>query len=83
MLDYLFEPSTSRRELDRWSIELAIFESETKQIWEWKKTLNVDDNVDAQDDTFKWLKSTIISIYEETNGDRVYPMAVIGLRVYT
>jgi hypothetical protein len=32
----MYEPSTSRRELDRWSIELAPYESETKQIWEWK-----------------------------------------------
>jgi hypothetical protein len=69
--------------LDRWSIELAPPQSETKAIWEWKQTLKKDDLVDAQDDTYKWLKATIIQIYEATEGDRVFPMAVIGLRVYT
>ena len=82
-LQYLLEPASSDRMLDRWSIELAPFESETKAIWEWKRTLNKDDLVDAQDDTYKWLKATIIQIYEATEGDRVFPMAVIGLRVYT
>ena len=82
-LQYLLEPTSSDRMLDRWSIELAPFESETKAIWEWKQTLKKDDLVDAQDDTYKWLKATIIQIYEATEGDRVFPMAVIGLRVYT
>ena len=82
-LQYLMEPASSDRVLDRWSIELAAFESETKAIWEWKETLKADEPVDAQDDTHKWLAATIMQIYEATEGDRVFPMAVIGLRVYT
>ena len=46
-LDYLYEPSYKNRQLNRWSIELAPFESKTKQIWEWKKTLDIGNNVDA------------------------------------
>ena len=82
-LEYLLEPSSSDRSLDRWSIELAPFESETKAIWEWKKTIKQDDQVDAQDDTYKWLKATIVNIYEVTEGERVFPMAKVGLRIYT
>lgn len=50
------------RVVDRWSIEIAPFESKTKEIWEWKAGLKVDDQVDAQDDACKWVKATIISI---------------------
>lgn len=46
-INYLLEPKTSDRKLDIWSNELAPFESETKEIWEWKATLKVDDLVDC------------------------------------
>lgn len=58
----MLEPVASDRALDRWSVELAPYESETKAIWEWKATLQEDDQVDAQDDTYKWLKATLVKI---------------------
>lgn len=83
---YLIFPTETKdadRPLDRWSVEIAPFESKTAEIWEWKKTIKVDDELDAQDDTCKWLKATIISIKEEVEDDgRTYPMACVGMRVY-
>jgi hypothetical protein len=81
-LEYLTEPKEADRSLDRWSVEIAPFESKTKEIYEWKKTLRVDDQVDVQDDTFKWLKATIIKLEEEEEDGRVIPMARVGLRIY-
>ena len=81
-LEYLTEPKEADRSLDRWSVEIAPFESKTKEIYEWKKTLKVDDQVDVQDDTFKWLKATIIKLEEEEEDGRVIPMALVGLRIY-
>ena len=49
MLKFLYEPQSSDRMIDRWSNELAPFESETKDIWEYKASLKVDDLIDAQD----------------------------------
>ena len=51
-INYLLEPSTSDRKLEIWSNELAPFESESKEIWNWKTTLKIDDLVDCQDDTY-------------------------------
>lgn len=82
-LVYPMETKDADRPLDRWSVEIAPFESKTKEIWEWKKTIKVDDELDAQDDTCKWLKATIISIKDEVEGDgRVFPLACVGMRVY-
>jgi hypothetical protein len=47
--------------IDRWSVEIAPFESKTKEIWEWKSTLKVGSLVDASDKT-SWNKSTILDI---------------------
>ena len=80
---YPTETKDADRPLDRWSVEIAPFESKTKEIWEWKKTIKVDDELDAQDDTCKWLKATIISIKEESEGEgRTFPLARVGMRVY-
>lgn len=83
---YLFFPTETKdadHTIDRWSVEIAPFESKTKEIWKWKETIKVDDELDAQDDTFKWLKATIISIKEEVGDDgRTFLLARVGMRVY-
>ena len=33
-------------------------------------------------DTGKWLNSTVIKIYEQKEGERTYPMTLIGFRVH-
>lgn len=81
-LTFTMEPSSSDRMIDRWSVELAKFESKTKDIWEFKKTITVDMQLDAQDDTFKWMKSTIIALYEKEEKGKIIPMAKVGLRIY-
>lgn len=81
-LTFELEPVLSNRTLDRWSNELAIAETETKQIWQWKATLKENDLVDALDDTYTWRQSTLIRLYEEKEGDKVIPMALVGLRIY-
>ena len=82
-LEYELEPKEADRTLDRWSVELAPFETKTKDIWEWKATLKQDDQIDVQDDTFKWLKATIITLGDETRDGRSVPTALVGLRIYT
>ena len=81
-LNYILDQKMANRKLARWSNELAQFESETKDIWEWKATLKEGDLIDAQDDTYHWRQSTIVKIYEINEGEKVIPMCVVGLRVY-
>ena len=81
-IKYTMEPSDSDRWLDRWSVEIAPFETKTKELWEWKKTIKVDDQLDVQDDSFKWAKATILSIFEVGEDDRSYPMADVAMRIY-
>lgn len=47
--------------MDRWSIEIAVFESKTKELWEWKDTVKVGMLVDANDKSV-WNKSTILDM---------------------
>jgi hypothetical protein len=81
-LEYPMEPREADRTLERWSAELAQPDTKSKEPWEWKSTLKVDDQIDAMDDTFKWLKATIISIEEVDDQGRAFPMATVGMRVY-
>ena len=50
--------------MDRWSVEIAPFESKTKEIWEWKDTVKINMMVDANDNSV-WNKSTILDIKEQ------------------
>jgi len=81
-LEYPTELSEVDRFVDRWSVELAPFESRTKDTWEWKKTIKVDDQVDAQDDACKWVKATIIAIEDTEQQGRTVLTALVGMRVY-
>ena len=49
-------------------------------IWKWKKSLKIDENVDALNETCIWKETTIIKIYEERDGDKIYPMTIIGFK---
>lgn len=81
-LEYPMEPREADRALDRWSVELAQFETKTQESWAWKSTLKVDDQIDALDDCGKWLKATIVSIEEVDDKGRQLPMATVGMRIY-
>jgi hypothetical protein len=35
------------------------------------------------DDTFKWLKGTIIKMYDVVEDGKTFPVAVVGMRIYT
>jgi hypothetical protein len=50
--------------MDRWSVEIAPFESKTKDNWEWRKTITVNQVVDSHDKSV-WNKSTILDIKEQ------------------
>ena len=63
-------------------MELAPFETKTKEIWEWKRTIKLDDQVDVQDDTFKWLKATVIAMGDQVDEGRTIPTVLVGLRIY-
>ena len=81
-LEWLMEPREHDRALDRWSVEIAPFETKTKEIWEWKRTIKLDDQVDVQDDTFKWLKATVIAMGDQVEEARTVPTVLVGLRIY-
>jgi hypothetical protein len=61
---------------------MAQFESETKEIWEYKAALKIDDLIDAQDDTHNWRPSTVIGIYKTEDDGKDIPMVRVGLRIY-
>lgn len=68
--------------MDRWSIEIALFESKTKELWEWKQTVAINMMVDANDKSV-WNKSTILDIKDQqVTADRTVKMAYVGYRVY-
>ncbi len=63
-------------------MELAQFETKTKELFEWKKTVAVGTLVDANDKT-TWNKSTVLDVKEQLVAPgRTAKMAFIGYRVY-
>ena len=62
-LEFIYDTKTTDKYSDRWSVEIAQFESKTKELWEWKQTLQAGMMVDANDKTV-WNKSTILEIKE-------------------
>jgi len=81
-LEYPTEARDADRALDRWSVEIAPFESRTRETWEWRKTLKAEAQLDALDDSFKWLKATIVAIEDVDDQGRVVPTATVGMRIY-
>lgn len=81
-LEFIFDTKTADRYLDRWSVEIAQFETKTKELFEWKKTVQVGSLLDANDKT-TWNKSTVLDIKEQAVAPgRTALMAYIGYRVY-
>lgn len=81
-LEFLYDVKTADRYIDRWSLEIAQFESKTKETFEWRKTLEVNSLVDAHDKSV-WNKSTILEIKEQQISEtRSVKLANIGFRVY-
>lgn len=76
------EPRSSNTVLDRWSNELAPFESQTKEDWKWKATLKAGDLIDGMDDCCNWYKSFIREIKDEEDDGKVFPVAKVGFRYY-
>jgi ubiquitin carboxyl-terminal hydrolase 34 len=63
------------------SLELAPYESKTKESYAWKSELKVGDLVDAYDKTI-WNKSTILDIADTNVNDKVIRQAMIAYRIY-
>lgn len=81
-LEFIYDVKAVDRYLDRWSVEIALYESKTKEIWEWKTTVLTNMMVDANDKSL-WNKSTILDIKEsQVTPNRIVKMAFIAYRVY-
>ena len=63
-LEYIFDVKAVDRLMDRWSVEIAPFESKTKENWEWRQTLSINTVVDSHDKSV-WNKSTILDIKDQ------------------
>lgn len=81
-LEFIYDIKAVDKYLDRYSVNIAQFESKSKEIWEWKATIQEGMLVDAHDKSV-WNKSTIIGIKEEeiAPGRRV-KFVHIAYRVY-
>jgi hypothetical protein len=62
-LEFTYDIKAADKSYDRWSVEIAEFETKTKELWEWKSTLTANSTVDAHDKTV-WNKATIFEIKE-------------------
>jgi hypothetical protein len=38
-LEFIYDTKNTDKYLDRWSVDIALFESKTKEIFEWKQTI--------------------------------------------
>mmetsp|Transcript_399 Transcript_399/g.581 ORF Transcript_399/g.581 Transcript_399/m.581 type:complete len:113 (+) Transcript_399:394-732(+) len=78
-------PEEFDTDIDRWSLDVAQFESHTKEDYEWRRTwANVEDKnflVDCHD-KFKWEEATIFDISEDSLASRPVLICNIGFRVY-
>ncbi len=81
-LEFLYDTKNTDRYLDRWSVDIAQFESKTKELFQWKSTLQVKQQVDGHDKS-SWNKSTILDMKEQTIGpNRTVKLAYVAFRVY-
>ena len=73
-------------DLERWSTDIAEFESRTKEDYAWRREhLNREDLADYivdVHDKFKWEEGTIFSTFIDNTGGRPVTMANVGFRVY-
>ena len=61
-LEYPFELRSEDRFVNRWSVEIAPHKSKTEEAFEFKSKIEIDQQIDAFDDAFKWLKATVVNI---------------------
>lgn len=81
-LEFIYDVKTCDRYIDRWSLEIAQYESKTKDSWEWRQTLEVNSLIDGYDKT-TWNKATILEIKEQHISEtRSVKLALVGFRVY-
>jgi hypothetical protein len=62
-LEFIFDIKAVDRFMDRWSVEIAPYQSKTKESWEWRREIKIGQMVDAHDKSV-WNKSTILDIKE-------------------
>lgn len=60
-LKFLKDTKNTDKLIDRYSLDLAPFESKTKQLFDWKDTLEVGHLIDGCDRNM-WNKGTILDI---------------------
>jgi len=72
-------------DMERWSIDLAVFETHTKEDVAWRNTFAstaTKDFICDMHDKFKWEEGTIFDVSEDRSGGRSVLMANCGFRVY-
>jgi hypothetical protein len=68
--------------VDRYAVEIAPFESKTKDDYAWRDTIETWTQLDAHD-KFSWGKATIMDVKEAKIGeDRTFKVANVGYRIY-
>ena len=87
LLSLVFPDLTSDFDCDlpAWSVEIAQFESHTKNDYEWRRNLFKPDALDVVidcHDKFKWEEATIFDIKQDMSSGRPVLMGNIGFRVY-
>ena len=88
LLSLVFPDLTSDHDLDlpAWSVEIAPFESHTKDDYQWRRnaiTAETQDLVIDCHDKFKWEEATIFNVKEEVSSSgRAVLVGNIGFRVY-
>lgn len=79
-------PTYYDQEVDRWSTDLAQFESKTKKDYEWRKAnlanLDVTDFVVDMHDDLKWEEGTIFDVSQDMSDGRPVLVGNCGFRVY-
>lgn len=82
-LEFIYDIKAVDKYLDRYSVNIAQFETKSKEIWEFKASLREGMLIDAHDKSV-WNKSTIIGMKEEEIAPgRLVKFALIAYRVYT
>jgi hypothetical protein len=60
-LEFIHDIKNVDRFIDKYSIEIAEFETKTKDSFAWRATLKVGDQIDSHDKTV-WNRSTILDM---------------------
>ena len=63
-LEFIYDTKNTDKYVDKWSVDIAPFESKTKELFEWKKTVQVKSVIDGHDKS-SWVKSTVLDIKEQ------------------